>query len=166
MFCNRCGKLLNDDGVCDVCESKVYNSLDVKKNKMSNNINKILTIVFSLGILIFISNLSILGLEIIYNVTKNNDTVKVPYAKQNIYPSKYNKITSDMISYMEIPIKYKIYLPYHYYSNIDDIVGRCINYTTIIPEGSLFMTNMIIDCEDAKYNSYDELYNDYYGNED
>ena len=69
--------------------------------------------------------------------------VRVPYANQTIQPKQL--ITTDMISYMEVP---KAFLVGSYYSDANSIVGKYSNYNTIIAQGSLFYQPLLVD---AKY---------------
>lgn len=69
--------------------------------------------------------------------------VRVPYANQTIQPKQL--ITTEMISYMEVP---QAFLVGSYYSDANSIVGKYSNYNTIIAQGSLFYQPLLVD---AKY---------------
>ena len=166
MFCNNCGRKLDEKGMCVVCDENIKNTLYGNKNKFSNSLNIILTVLFSVVILSLVYRISVVLLKYNNNTNKYEDTIKIPYANQMITPSKNNVITDDMISYIEIPNNFKVYFVGSFYDNVEGIVGKCANFTTVIPNGSFFMADMVIDCENAKYNSYDEWYADYYGSEE
>ena len=165
MFCKNCGKMLEEYGKCSFCDENNKKSLKENKGDRSNIGNVILTIVFGIVVFYLIGCIGFIWLGINYNANKYNETIKIPYANQTIKPGKNNIISTDMISYMEIPSAFEIYLIGSYYDNFGDIVGKCANFTTIIPKGSLFRLGMVIDCEEAKYNSYNEWYNDHYTDE-
>ena len=77
-----------------------------------------------------------------YNMQINRKVAltKVPYANQTIQPKK--EITSAMISYMNVPASF---LVGSYYKSADDIIGKYSNYNTMIAEGSLFYTDLVIE---------------------
>ena len=66
--------------------------------------------------------------------------VRVPYANRDIQPKEL--ITTDMISYMEVP---QAFLVGSYYSDANSIVGKYSNYNTIIAQGSLFYQALLVD---------------------
>lgn len=66
--------------------------------------------------------------------------VRVPYANQTIQPKTL--ITTEMISYMEVP---QAFLVGSYYSDANSIVGKYSNYNTIIAQGSLFYQPLLVD---------------------
>ena len=86
--------------------------------------------------------LAIIILYIGYNMRINQKVslTRVPYANQRIQPR--TEITSAMISYMSVPAAF---LTGSYYRSSEDIVGKFSNYNTIIAEGSLFYTDLVID---------------------
>jgi len=75
-----------------------------------------------------------------YNVRINQQVklVRVPYANQDIQPR--TKITSDMISYMEVPTAFLVGA---YYSDANTITQLYSNYNTVIAQGSLFYTALL-----------------------
>lgn len=74
--------------------------------------------------------------------------VRVPYANVNIQPKTL--ITTDMISYMEVP---QAFLVGSYYSDANSIVGKYSNYNTIIAQGSLFYQALLVDSKYLPDNS-------------
>lgn len=66
--------------------------------------------------------------------------VRVPYANQTIQPKTL--ITTEMISYMEVP---QAFLVGSYYSDANSIVGKYSNYNTIIAQGSLFYQPLLVE---------------------
>lgn len=86
-----------------------------------------------------------------YNMRINQKVAltRVPYANQTIQPK--TKITSDMISYMNVP---KAFLVGSYYSDADSIVGKYSNYNTMIAEGSLFYNDLVIEEKNLPNSSF------------
>ena len=79
-----------------------------------------------------------------YNMRINQRTslVKVYYANQTIQPK--TKITKDMVSEAEVPASF---IKGDYYKKYENIVGKYSNYNTMIAEGSLFYTDLLINEE-------------------
>ena len=75
-----------------------------------------------------------------YRINQKVTLVRVPYANQTIQPK--TEITSDMISYMSVPTSF---LVGSYYNNADNIIGKFSNYNTMIAEGSLFYTDLVVE---------------------
>lgn len=78
--------------------------------------------------------------------------VKVPYAKVTIQPR--TEITSDMIGYMEVPTSY---LKGNYISNASFIIGKYSNYNTIIPSGSLFYKDALINVSELPDSAFGNI---------
>lgn len=106
-------------------------SNSMKKFVSNKNTITILGVVICIGILYFA-----------YNMRLNQAVVftPVPYANQTIQPR--TEITPDMISQMSVP---QSFLVGSYYNNAEDIIGKFSNYNTIIAEGSLFYTDLVIE---------------------
>ena len=64
----------------------------------------------------------------------------VYYANQTIQPK--TQITKDMVSKMNVPSSF---IKGTYYRNYNDIVGKYSNYNTMIAEGSIFYTDLLIE---------------------
>ena len=75
-----------------------------------------------------------------YRINQKVSLTKVPYANQTIQPR--TQITSSMISTMNVPASF---LVGSYYRSAEDIVGKFSNYNTIIAEGSLFYTDLVVE---------------------
>lgn len=80
-----------------------------------------------------------------YNARINSrvELIQVPYAKETIQPRTY--ITEDMIGTMNVP---KSFIAGSYYSTVNGLVGKYSNYNTMIPKGSLFYADLVVDAKD------------------
>lgn len=136
MFCKNCGNMLNgNDAFCIKCGIKVENN----SNKPKKNSNKIILVVI---IIVLLFPLCIMYMGYNYRVNKKVELVSIPYANREI--KKNTVITTDMISYMEVP---KRYMEGEFYEDVSLIVGKCSNYNSVIAEGSLFYETLIYDCD-------------------
>ena len=81
-----------------------------------------------------------------YNIRINSkvELVSIPYAKVEIQPRTY--ITNDMVGIMNVPASFLE--KGTYYTQKENIVGKYSNYNTMIAEGSLFYTDLIVAKED------------------
>ena len=109
-------------------------------NNLSNSIKKFIgnkNTVTIIGVV-----LCVLILYIGYNARINQKVrlTSVPYANQTIQPR--TQITSGMISVMNVPASF---LVGSYYRSSEDIIGKYSNYNTIIAEGSLFYTDLVVE---------------------
>lgn len=109
-------------------------------NNLSNSIKKFVgnkNTVTIIGVV-----LCVLILYIGYNARINQKVqlTSVPYANQTIQPR--TQITSGMISTMNVPASF---LVGSYYRSSEDIIGKYSNYNTIIAEGSLFYTDLVVE---------------------
>ena len=79
-----------------------------------------------------------------YTMRINQKTalVDVYYAKQTIQPKTL--ITEDMIGKTSVP---ESFILGTFYRNYNDIVGKYSNYNTVIAEGSLFYSDLLIEEE-------------------
>lgn len=79
-----------------------------------------------------------------YTMRINSQTklVTVYYANQTIQPKTL--ITKDMVSRASVP---ESFILGTYYKNYSDIVGKYSNYNTLIAEGSLFYSDLLIEEE-------------------
>ena len=109
-------------------------------NNLSSSMKKFLGNKNTVTILGVILCIVILYLGYNYRINQKVTLTKVPYANQTIQPK--TKITSDMVSYMNVPSSF---LVGSYYKSADDIVGKYSNYNTMIAEGSIFYTDLIVD---------------------
>ena len=109
-------------------------------NNLSSSMKKFLGNKNTVTILGVILCIVILYLGYNYRINQKVTLTKVPYANQTIQPK--TKITSDMVSYMNVPSSF---LVGSYYKSADDIVGKYSNYNTMIAEGSIFYTDLVVD---------------------
>lgn len=77
-----------------------------------------------------------------YNMRINQKTalVTVYYANQTIQPKTL--VTEDMVSRTQVP---ESFIKGEYYRNYKDIVGKYSNYNTMISEGSLFYSDLLVE---------------------
>ena len=103
--------------------------------------------------------LCIIILYLGYNLRINQKValVRVPYSNQTIQPK--TAITADMISYMEVAKEFIGNASY--YSSEDEIVGKYSNYNTMIAEGSLFYTDLLIDKDELPDSAFMDVPEDY-----
>lgn len=106
-------------------------SSSLKKFVSNKNTITIIGVVLCIGLLWFGYN---------FRINQKVSLTRVPYANQTIQPK--TKITSAMVSYMNVPASF---LVGSYYNDGNSIVGKYSNYNTIIAEGSLFYTDLVID---------------------
>ena len=109
-------------------------------NNLNSSLKKVLGNKNTVTILGVIVCIFILYVGYNYRINKVVTLVRVPYANQNIQPKTL--ITTDMISYMEVP---QAFLVGSYYSDANSIVGKYSNYNTIIAQGSLFYQPLLVD---------------------
>lgn len=97
------------------------------------------TVTFIAAILI------VLVLYIFYNwrVSQATSPIRIPYANQTINPR--TKITSEMISYLEMP---STAVKGNVVTNANNIVGMYTNVNGVIPSGSLFYSSQIVKQEE------------------
>lgn len=87
-----------------------------------------------------------------YRINSKVELVQVPYAKETIQPRTY--ITQSMIGTMNVP---KSFLVGKYYTRTENIVGKYSNYNTIIAEGSLFYTDLVVSKEDLPDSAFQDV---------
>lgn len=113
---------------------------------MGNNIkevlHKALTNKNTLTILIVFAG--IIGLYAVYNWRVNEaiTPVQIPYAKKEI--TSRTQITTDMISYMEVP-KSLITNASNIVTSSSQLVGKYVNYGSTVPQYSLFYKDYILN---------------------
>ena len=78
-----------------------------------------------------------------WNVNNLTSPVRIPYANQTINPR--TKITSDMISYVDMP---SAAIKGNVVTNVNDIVNKYTNVNTLIPAGSLIYKSQIVRQEE------------------
>ena len=92
-----------------------------------------------------------------FRINQKVALVRVPYANQTIQPK--TAITADMISYMEVAGEFVGNASY--YSSEDDIIGKFSNYNTMIAEGSLFYTDLLIDKDELPDSAFMDIPDNY-----
>ena len=118
-------------------------------NNLSSSMKKFVANKNTVTILGVVLCIVILWLGYNFRINQKVSLTKVPYANQTIQPK--TKITSDMISYMNVPASV---LVGSYYRSADDITGKYSNYNTIIAEGSLFYTDLVIEEKNLPNSSF------------
>lgn len=78
-----------------------------------------------------------------WNLNKLTSPIRVPYANQTINPR--TKITSDMISYLEIP---STSIKGNVITNSNDLINKYTNVNASVPAGSLFYQSQIVKQEE------------------
>lgn len=79
-----------------------------------------------------------------YQVNSSVNPVKnIPVAAVTIQPR--TKITKDMIKYIDVA---PIVLQSNIIRNANAVIGKYANYNTVIPEGSMFYSNVVVDEKD------------------
>ncbi len=76
----------------------------------------------------------------------------VPIAAKTIQPRQ--EITSEMITYVDVA---KVLLPVNAIRTSGEIIGKYSNYNTVIPAGSLFYTDTVIDKRELPDSAFVEV---------
>ena len=118
-------------------------------NNLSSSMKKFLGNKNTVTIIGVVLCIVILWVGYNFRINQKVALTKVPYANQTIQPK--TKITSDMISYMNVPASF---LVGSYYKSADDITGKYSNYNTMIAEGSLFYTDLVIEEKNLPNSSF------------
>jgi len=88
-----------------------------------------------------------------YQINKMvNPVSNIPVAAETIQPK--TKITSDMIEYIDVA---PIVLQENVITNKNLIIGKYSNYNTVIPQGSLFYKDVVVDEDDLPDSAFVEL---------
>ena len=125
-------------------------------NNLSSSIKKFVSNKNTVTILGVILCVIILYFGYSYRINQKTALTRVPYANQTIQPK--TEITSSMVSYMNVPASF---LVGSYYKSAEDIVGKFSNYNTMIAEGSLFYTDLVVDSSilpDSAFNDVEDGY--------
>ena len=107
-----------------------------------NGLNKFLKNKNTVTILGVLACLIILYAGYTMRINKKTALVDVYYANQTIQPK--TKITEEMVSKTSVP---EAFILGTYYKDYKQIVGKYSNYNTMIAEGSLFYTDLLVDEE-------------------
>ena len=109
-------------------------------NNLSNSLKKFVSNKNTVTIIGVVLAIIILYVGYNFRINQKVSLTRVPYANQTIQPR--TEITQAMISHMDVPASF---LKGSYYRSQEDIVGKYSNYNTVIAEGSLFYTDLVID---------------------
>ena len=118
--------------------------IGIKRFLKNKNTVTIFAILLSVGILFFAYD---------YRIKKDTEPVSVPYATRSIAPRTL--ITKDMISTRSVPggvVKNSKVL-----MSVQNIVGKYVNNTAVIPEGGLFYEDMVVDWENIPSSLYADI---------
>lgn len=125
-------------------------------NNLSNSLKKFVSNKNTVTILGILLCIVILFIGYNYRINQKTALTRVPYANQTIQPK--TAITSDMISYMDVPASF---LVGSYYKSTDQIIGKYSNYNTMIAEGSLFYTDLLVDADKLPDSSFKDVPDNY-----
>ena len=112
------------------------NNVSMSIKKFFTNKNTVTVVGVLLGIVILYVGYN-------YRIKKAITPISVPYATQTIPPK--TKITSDMIGSIQVPPSM---LKGDAITNVSNIVGRYVSADTVIPKGSLFYGNAVVNQSD------------------
>lgn len=112
-------------------------------NNLMFNLKKFLSNKNTVTVLGVILAIVVLYLGYNYRINQAIQPQKVPYAKVTIQPR--TKITADMVGYVNVP---PAMLMGKVITNALIIVGKYSNYNTLIPQGSLFFSNTVVNASD------------------
>ena len=87
-----------------------------------------------------------------YQINQQTSPISIPVAKETIQPGTL--ITSDMITSISIP---RMGVSSNVIRSASSIVGKYTNYNTVIPAGSMFYTDVVIDREDLPNSSFTQV---------
>ena len=104
-------------------------------NKIIKNKNIVTILAFAVCLIIIIVAYN-------YRINQKTNPVTVYYAKEDI--AARTEITSEMVGTIKIPSSM---VTSNVVRNLNNIVGKYVNYNTMIPAGSLFYTTVLVDWE-------------------
>jgi len=87
-----------------------------------------------------------------YRIKQAIKPISMPYALETIQPRE--RITENMIGYADVPPKMVIG---NVIKNPNLIVGQYANYNTVIPSGSLFYTDSIVDASELPDSAFMQI---------
>lgn len=122
------------------------NEILIKLQRLLKNKNTvtILGVLLAIGILYWGYNTQISNAV---NPVKN-----IPVATSTIQPR--TKITSEMISYVDIA---PVVLSDNVIRNASAVIGKYSNYNTVIPQGSMFYTNTLVNEEELPDSAFTQV---------
>ncbi len=117
--------------------------IGIKRFLKNKNTVTILAILLALGILYWAYN---------YKIQKETEPVNVPYATQDLEPRTL--ITAEMVSTRKVPggVVNKNVL-----TNTNDIIGKYVSNTAVIPNNGLFYSSMVVSWEDLPSSLYENI---------
>lgn len=93
-------------------------------------------------------------LYIVYNGQINSavDPIQIPIAKENIQPRE--KVTADKVDVIDVP---SVAVTENVYQNKKDVIGKYANVNSVIPKGSMFYGETLIDKRDLPDSSFTKV---------
>ena len=93
-------------------------------------------------------------LYVVYNAQINNavDPQKVPVAKENIQPR--DEVTADKVELIDVPA---VAITDNVYRYKKDVVGKYANVNSVIPKGSMFYTDTLVDKKELPDSAFTEV---------
>ena len=117
--------------------------ISLKRFLKNKNTVTILAILLSLGILYW---------AYYYRIQKATEPVNVPYATRDLAPR--TQITNDMVSVKKVPggiVGKNVLL------STSEIVGKYVINTGVIPEGSIFYTDMVVTWDELPSSLFEDI---------
>lgn len=123
------------------------NNLLASLKRMLGNKNTVTIIGVLIGIAVILIG---------YNYRVNNAVkpVSVPYATAKILGK--TEITSEMIGYIKVSQSFIDETP-TLIKNANQLIGKFVNYDTVIPEGALFYTSQIVEEDEIPDSAFSEI---------
>lgn len=87
-----------------------------------------------------------------YRVDQITNPVSVPYAAVDIYSRE--EITEDKVKTIKIPASM---ITQTVVRNRNDVIGKYVNYNTMIPAGSLFYSSVLVDWSDMPDSAWSNI---------
>ena len=126
-------------------------------NNLSKSMKKLMGNKNTVTIIGIVLCLVILYLGYNYQINKKVKLTRIPFAATTIQPS--TEITGEMIEYKNVPASFLTGASY--YSDANQIIGKYSNYNTMIAEGSLFYTDLVISKDNLPNSAFLELPENY-----
>ncbi|MDO5568548.1 MAG: hypothetical protein Q4G04_00345 [bacterium] len=118
-------------------------------NSLSKSIKKFLSNKNTVTILGVIGAIVVLYIGYNWRINAATEPVNIPYANTTIQPTE--TITIDKISYMPVPASF---IQEGILTNVKDITDKVANYNTMIPKGSPFYKEAIIDSKELPNSAF------------
>lgn len=122
-------------------------------NNLSKSMKKLMGNKNTVTIIGIVLCLLILYLGYNRQIKKKVELTRIPFAATTIQPS--TEITDAMIQYKNVPASFLTGASY--YSDANEIIGKYSNYNTMIAEGSLFYTDLVISKDNLPNSAFLEL---------